>query len=292
MDIFLQIIFSGITVGSMYAVGAIALSLLWGTMGMLNLAHASFIALGGYISYWCMSILGGHWIFVLPLAFIVGILGGYIFYHLVVRHIYAKENFEVNIIIASVAVAALVENLLLNLVEGEAKRQPFLIPKGLHFGDVVLPYQTILTVFIAIILMTIVALILNKTNLGRVIRAVSQNPQASKLMGIDVKRSFAQAMMLYGSVAAISGVLVTGQTQLFPEVGYDTMLKALVILIIAGLGNIRAGVLMAFVLGMFEMAVQYLIGARYGFPAMLSVVIIVLLFRPNGLFGKEVITRV
>ena len=81
MDIFLQIIFSGITVGSMYAVGAIALSLLWGTMGMLNLAHASFIALGGYISYWCMTILGGHWIFVLPLAFIVGILGGYIFYH-------------------------------------------------------------------------------------------------------------------------------------------------------------------------------------------------------------------
>ena len=134
MDIFLQIIFSGITVGSMYAVGAIALSLLWVTMGMLNLAHASFIALVGYISYWCMSILGGHWIFVLPLAFIVGILGGYIFYHLVVRHIYAKENFEVNIIIASVAGAALVENLLLNLVEGEAKRQPFLIPKGLHLS--------------------------------------------------------------------------------------------------------------------------------------------------------------
>ena len=62
MDIFLQIIISGITLGALYAVGTIALSLLWGTMGMMNLAHGAFIALGGYAAYWCMSVLGANWI--------------------------------------------------------------------------------------------------------------------------------------------------------------------------------------------------------------------------------------
>ncbi len=292
MDIFLQIIISGLTVGAMYAVGAIALSLLWGTMGMLNLAHGSFIAVGGYASYWCMTMIGGNWIFVLPLAFLVGVVFGYLFYHLIVRHIYSKENFSVNIIIASVALAALAENSLLNIAGAEALRQPFQVMKGLHFAGVVLPYQTILTVFVAILLMIVLALIMSKTKLGQVIRAVSQHPDASRLMGINVQKSFAQALMLYGGIAAISGVLVTGATQLYPSVGYDSTVKALVILIVAGLGNMRAGIFMAFVLGLLEMSVQYLIGARYGFPAMLGFVIIVLLFKPNGFFGKEIINRV
>ena len=89
-----------------------------------------------------------------------------------------------------------------------------------------------------------------------------------------------------------SGVLVTASTQLFPAVGFDATVKALVICIIAGLGNIRASILMAFAIGMFEIAVQYIFGQRFGFPAMLGLVIIVLIARPTGLFGKEAVQRV
>ena len=292
MDIFLQILFSGLAVGSMYAVGAIALSLLWGTMGMLNIAHTAFIALGGYISYWTMTVMGANWIFVLPMAFLAGIVLGYIYYHLIIRHIYSKENFSVNIIIASVALAALGENAYLNLAGGEALRQPFRFSGGLEMIGVVLTFQTIFTVFVAVLLMVILSLIMSKTKLGQVIRAVSQQPTASQLMGINVQKSFATALMLNGSIAAISGVLVTGTSQIFPSVGYDSTVKALVILIVAGLGNLRAGIFMAFALGFLEMGVNYVLGARYGFPAMLAFVIIVLLFKPNGFFGKEQITRV
>lgn len=157
---------------------------------------------------------------------------------------------------------------------------------------VVLTFQTIFTVFVAVLLMVILSLIMSKTKLGQVIRAVSQQPTASQLMGINVQKSFATALMLYGSIAAISGVLVTGTSQIFPSVGYDSTVKALVILIVAGLGNLRAGIFMAFALGFLEMGVNYVLGARYGFPAMLAFVIIVLLFKPNGFFGKEQITRV
>ena len=180
----------------------------------------------------------------------------------------------------------------MNIAGPEAKRQPFRINGGLDIGNVVLPYQTILTVFVAIVLMIVVGYIVTRTKLGNVIRAVSQEQTAAQLMGVDVKRSFARAMMLAGGIAAISGVLVTGATQLFPAVGFDTTLKALIICIIAGLGNLRGAILMAFVLGLFEVAVQYIFGQRYGFPAMLGLVIAALLVRPYGLFGKETVDRV
>lgn len=276
----------------MYAVGTIALSILWGTMGMMNLAHGGFIALGGYTSYWCMTKIGASWIFVLPLSMLVGMLAGYLMYHLVIRWMYERRDFGVDIIIATVAIAALVENGILNIAGPEAKPQPFRLTGGLRISEVVLPYQTILTVFIAIVLMLVVGYIMSKTKLGIVIRAVSQQQVAAQLMGANVRKAFAQAMMLAGGIAGISGVLVTGATQLFPGVGFDSTLKALVICIIAGLGHLRGAILMAFVLGMFEVAVQYLFGQRYGFPAMLGLVIAVLIVRPYGLFGKETVERV
>jgi branched-subunit amino acid ABC-type transport system permease component len=291
MDIFLQIVISGLTVGAMYAAGTIALSLLWNSMGMLNLANGAFIAIGGYAAYWCMTILHASWIFALPIAAAAGLISGYLFYHLLVRWMYQRADFQINIIIATVAVAALVENGILNIAGPEAVRQPFQVAGGLPIGGVILPYQTLATFAVVIILLVIILWILTRTRLGLKIRAVSQQKEASQLMGVNVSQTFGAAMMLAATVAAVSGVLVTANTQLFPAVGFDATLKALVICIIAGLGNIRASILMAFALGLFEISVQYIFGQRYGFPAMLTLIILVLIVKPAGLFGKETVTR-
>lgn len=292
MDIFIQIIVSGLTVGAMYAVGTLALSLLWGSMGMLNMAHGGFIAIGGYSAYWVMSVLDGHWIFVLPIAALAGMLAGYALYHLVVRWMYERNDFPVNIIIVTVAIAALVENSILNISGPSALRQPFKIPSGFNVADVVVPYQTLLTLAISIAMMILVSWLVNRTKVGYVIRAVSQNKDAALLMGINVRLAFSQALVIAGGIAAVSGVMVTGATQLFPAVGYDTTIKSFIICIIAGLGNIPGAVTMAFVLGMFEISVQYIFGQRYGFPAMLGLVVLVLIWRPYGVFGKATVNRV
>jgi branched-subunit amino acid ABC-type transport system permease component len=291
MDIFLQIVISGLTVGAMYAAGTIALSLLWNSMGMLNLANGAFIAIGGYAAYWCITVLHASWIFALPVAAAAGLISGYIFYHLLVRWMYQRADFQINIIIATVAVAALVENGILNIAGPEAVRQPFQIAGGLPIGGVILPYQTLATFAVVIILLIVILWILTRTRLGLKIRAVSQQKEAAQLMGVHVSQTFGAAMMLAATVAAVSGVLVTANTQLFPGVGFDATLKALVICIIAGLGNIRASILMAFALGLFEISVQYIFGQRYGFSAMLTLIILVLIVRPAGLFGKETVTR-
>ena len=292
MDIFLQIIFSGLTVGAMYAAGTISLSLLWSSMGMLNLANGSFIAIGGYAAYFCMSILGASWVFAIPMAIIAGLITGYLFYHLVVRWLFLKPDFAINIIISTVAVSALIENLILNVFGPEARSQPFQLPGGTTIGGAVLPYQTLLTIAVALILLLVVMWIVRHTRTGLIIRAVAQQSDAAQLMGINVSVAFSKAMMLAAVVGTVSGVLVTASTQLFPSVGFVATVKALVICIIAGLGNIRASIFMAFALGLFEIAVQYIFGQRFGFPAMLGLVIVVLILRPVGLFGKETVTRV
>ncbi len=292
MDIFLQIVISGLTVGAMYAAGTIALSLLWNSMGMLNLANGSFIAIGGYAAYWCMTVLHASWIFALPVAAATGLITGYLFYHLLVRWMYQRPDFQINIIIATVAVAALTENGILNIAGAEASRQPFQVTGGLPLAGVILPYQTLLTLAVVFALLIVVMWFLTRTRLGLIIRAVSQQREAAQLMGINVSQAYAAAMMLAAAVAAVSGVLVTANTQLFPGAGFDATLKALVICIIAGLGNIRASIFMALALGLFEIAVQYIFGQRYGFPAMLGLIIVVLLIKPVGLFGKETVTRV
>ncbi|GAA0263650.1 High-affinity branched-chain amino acid transport system permease protein LivH [Methylorubrum aminovorans] len=292
MDIFLQVLFSGLTVGAMYAAGSISLSLLWSSMGMLNLANSSFIAIGGYAAYFCMTILGASWVFAIPLAIVSGAVAGYLFYHLVVRWLFVRPDFAINIIISTVAVAALVENVILNAFGPEARRQPFQIPGGMPIGGAFLPFQTLLTLVMAMLLLALVLWIMKRTRTGLVIRAVAQQRDAAQLMGIDVSSSFARAMMLAATVGTVSGVLVTASTQLFPATGFDATVKALVICIIAGLGNIRASILMAFVLGIFEIAIQYIFGQRFGFPAMLGLVIVVLIVSPVGLFGKQTVTRV
>lgn len=292
MDIFLQIMFSGLTVGAMYAAGTISLSLLWSSMGMLNLANSSFIAVGGYAAYFCMVTIDANWIFAIPFAILAGIVTGYLFYHLVVRWLFVRPDFAINIIISTVALAALIENVILNVFGPEARRQPFQIQGGLPIGGAVLPYQTLLTLVVALIVLAIVLWIMKRTRTGLIIRAVAQQRDAAQLMGIDVNSAFSRAMMLAATVGTVSGVLVTASTQLFPGTGFDATVKALVICIIAGLGNIRASILMAFALGIFEIAVQYIFGQRFGFPAMLGLVIVVLIVRPVGLFGKETVIRV
>ena len=166
MDIFLQVVISGLTVGAMYAAGTIALSLLWSSMGMLNLANGAFIAIGGYAAYWCMTILHASWIFALPVAAVVGLVTGYLFYHLVVRWMYRRADFQINIIIATVAVAALVENGILNIAGPEAVRQPFQVVGGLPVGGVILPYQTLITIAVVLALLIIILWILTRTRLG------------------------------------------------------------------------------------------------------------------------------
>lgn len=292
MDAILQILISGGTLGSMYAIGAVGLAMVWGSLGMLNMSHGALLTLGAYASYTMMGTLGLHWLIGLPLAIAISGICGLGLYYLCVKWMYKEDTFDINVVIATVGIAIVVENGIIQLYSAYPKRQPMTVDGGFVFGNVVLPYQTLLIALISLVLVYFVWRFLETTPMGRSIRATAQNREAAQLMGVSVGSVYAQVMFVAGVLAGISGIMVTSIIPMSPTVGYDPMIKAFIICAVAGLGSLRGTVIVAVALGLGEASVQYLIGSRYGFPAMLLTVILVLIWRPYGIFGRRTINRV
>jgi branched-chain amino acid transport system permease protein len=288
----IQITISGISLGSMYAVSAISLALVWGALGMLNMSQGALLTIGGYASFTAVTILGLPWFVGLPAAMIVAFFSGFILYFICVRWMYKAEAFDTNVIIATVGIAIIVENLIIHIYSAYPKKQPFYVDGGFSLLGVFLPYQTILIFVVSIVLMLIVWRFLEVTPMGRSIRATAQNREAAQLMGVNVGGVFAQVMCIAGLLAGVSGVMVTSIVPMSPTVGYDPMVKAFIVCAVAGLGSVPGTIFAAYTLALFEVAVQYLLGARYGFAAMLSLVIIALIWRPYGVFGRQTVKRV
>ena len=292
METLVQILASGLTLGAMYAASAIGLSLVWGAMGVLNMAHGALLTIGGYASYSAVSGLGLPWFLGLPAAAVASFVVGLAIYHVIFRFMYRHPAFETNVIIATVGLAIFLEQVVLLIYGAYPFPQPFSIEEGFFVSGVFVRYQNVLILVLAVATMLLVAALLDRTRMGRAIRATALNREAAQLMGVDVGRVFAQVMGIAGIVAAISGVMLSSITTLAPTMGYDPMLKAFIICVIAGLGNVPGALVAAFALGLFEAVVQFALGVRFGFPALLLLVIVALIWRPYGVFGRRTVRRV
>jgi branched-chain amino acid transport system permease protein len=293
LDILTAILISGLTTGALYALATVGLSLVWGSMGMLNMAHAAMLTLGGYAAFTFSTALGLPIVVGFAGAVVVGALAGALLYILIVRHLLKndKATFESNVMIATVGIGIALENAILLAYGGQPLKQPVSATGSLVLGPVSLPYQNMLIVFVVIALMAVIALLLGRTRMGRAIRATAQNRDAAQLMGVAVNRVYFQVLMLSGAISGVCGVMVSSMTQLSPPLGNDPMLKAFIMCVVAGLGNLPGAVAAAFGLALLEAFVQYVAGARWGFPTLLFVVIAVLIWRPAGLFGRVQIRR-
>lgn len=293
LDILMSVLVAGLTSGALYALATVGLSLVWGSMGMLNMSHAAMLTLGGYAAFTASTALGLPIVAGFLAAIAVGAVAGGLLYVLIVRNLLNndKPTFEANVMIATVGAGIALENAILLTYGGQPLKQPLSVSGSLTVGPLVLPYQNLLIILVVIVLMGLVALLLGRTRMGRTIRATAQNRDAAQLLGVAVNRVYFQVLLLSGALAGICGVMVSSMTQLSPPLGNDPMLKAFIMCVIAGLGNLPGAVAAAFGLALLEAFVQYLAGARWGFPSLLFVVIAVLIWRPSGLFGRAQIRR-
>jgi branched-chain amino acid transport system permease protein len=231
-----------------------------------------------------------------PLAAILitvalGGIVGLIMYLAVIRQMLDAEGFEVNVIIATVGIGTVIENLMQKVFGAYPIRQPIMWEGGFFIGRTHVPYNSVVIVVASIGIMMTLATLLTRTRIGRAIRAVSQNREAAQLMGVPVQLVYAQVLLVAGALSAASGIMLSTITTLSPTMGYDPMLKAFIICVIAGLGNIAGALYAAFTLGVFEALVQFVFGVRFAFPAMLLIVILALIWRPYGVFGRKKVSR-
>jgi branched-chain amino acid transport system permease protein len=291
MDVLVQIVASGLTLGAMYAVSAIGLALVYGSLNMLNMAHGALMALGGYICFYTMTRMGFPALAGVAAAMVICGIVGLVIYLAAAQPMLRSANFETQIFIATIGIGAIMENVILRLFGPQPQPQSLNLTGALVIGDVHIPNQNILILVVAIGLMVGLSLLLQNTRLGRAIRATAQNREAAQLMGVRVGVVYAQVLALSGALAAISGIMVSSLSGLLPNMGGDPMLKAFIICVVAGLGNIYGTVATAIVLGLLEAMIQYVLGVRYSFALLLLLVIVVLIWRPYGLFGRRQVVR-
>ena len=291
MDVLVQILSSGLTIGAMYAVSTIGLALVYGSLNMLNMAHGALLALGGYVCLYAMTALGLPALLAVPVAMAVCGAAGLLIYHLAARPMLPSRNFETQIFIATIGhrrgAGERDPPQLRAAARGPAaepsrrhhhRQRPHSQPehpdpRGLGSDD------------------GGVALLLNNTRMGRAIRATAQNRDAAQLMGIRIGRVYAQVLAISGALAAVSGIMISSLSGLLPNMGGDPMLKAFIICVVAGLGNVYGAAAVALVLGLLEAAIQYVFGVQYSFAILLLIVIAVLIWRPAGLFGRSQVVR-
>ena len=286
-----QILVTGLTLGALYALATLGLSLVWAAVRMLNLAHGALLALGGYAAFTGATHFGLPGAPAFVFALLVGAVMGWMMFWSLVRPILDAPGFETNILIVTVGLGIIVENGLLQVFGGQPYGQPVAVAGAADLLGIHVPVQNIVTIAVSMILVLAVVLMLNRTRIGLALRSAAQSREAALLMGLPVNRLFAVTMAMAGALTAASGVLVSAITQLSPLLGADPMLKAVIMCILAGLGNVGGAIIAAFLLATIEVAAKYYFGARWGFPVLLMLVIAVLTWRPDGLFSNRAVER-
>ncbi|MDZ4734798.1 MAG: branched-chain amino acid ABC transporter permease [Rhodospirillaceae bacterium] len=291
MAALIQTIYSGLVLGAIYALMAVGLTLIFGALRVLNLAHGALMMMGAYVSWLTAEWIGLPAFLGLPVSFITMMLVGFAIYKLLIGPMIGKPNWETNTFIATSGLALALESFALLVFGPRNQAQPFAIAGNFQFLGVTISYQNLVIMAVAAVALILMERFLTQTRSGLAIRATAQLPDAAQLMGIRQDHVFLLVLGLSSGLAALSGVLLSSIFFIAPTFGFHPMLKSFIICIFGGLGNIRGTLYAAFIIGITEALVSLYLGVRFALPVMFGLIIVVLIFRPTGLFGQREVVR-
>ncbi|MCK1297375.1 branched-chain amino acid ABC transporter permease [Bradyrhizobium sp. 24] len=289
-DMLSAILVSGIVLGSGYALMASGLSLVWSTLGIFNFAHGVLMTLGAYVA-WTVSNAAGLDLGLaagaaLAVAALIG--AGILIERMVVRPFYGHRDILLISVMTTLAAMIFLQKGIQLLWGARLKQLTPILPGNLQLWRTTISAQEALIMVVAPLLLGGLWLFLSRSRIGRGIRAVGQNPDSARLIGIDVSRLFIITFALSAVLAGLTGVLLGSVRLLTPEFGADPLVKALIIVIFGGLGSLGGTIAAAYLIGIVEAALTFYVGI-YWTPSMIFLLlIVVLLFRPQGLSGKVV----
>jgi branched-chain amino acid transport system permease protein len=284
---FVQILYIAVVLGSTYAVMASGFTLVWGGLRFLNLAYGSLFSLGAYAAYAFLAVFGVPTYVAFPVAFLAsGVATGIV--HLgVYKPLLQRKDEGTSTMIAGLGVSLMIEALLrLRFTAREQSLPSFAKGQVRLPGDIVAPYTSLIIVASAIIIITLLSLFLSRSRSGLTIRALANDPSAAELMGINTSRLTLAVMFIGGGLAGIAGMLLSSFYFVSLAAGFTALIKALVVTVIGGLGNIRGTLIAAYCVAFVEAATTLFLGAGWVLPVLYLAVIVFLAVRPQGIGGK------
>ena len=284
----IQVLIGGVLQGGMYALGAFGLSLVFGVLGILNVTHGDFLMLGGLLCYGAYVALGldplVSLLIVVPVFFVVGCL----FERVLIQPLLVKSHHEMLMgsILVTLGAALAIEDLVPFMWAQSFSGIPYTV-RSLVIGDVVVPTLRLAILLGIVILTLLLHLFLRHTFVGIALRAMSQNRQGAMLVGVNLPRLSMLAFGIGTALVATAGVAHVMLYSITPTMGIPLTLKYLTIVVLGGLGSLLGSVFGGMVLGLSEALTSLYIGPEWAPTVAFIVLIVVLVTRPQGLFGAR-----
>jgi branched-chain amino acid transport system permease protein len=285
MELLIQQLLNGLTVGSVYSLVALGLTLVYGILHIPNFAHGAFYMMGGYVTLTMMNQAGlPYWMAIIISMIVIGLLGvlmeRLVFYPL-------RDAPPLHDKIAAIGILLFLEAFA-QFVWG-ADYQTMSTPYGnvINVLGLTLTMQRVLIIVSTIVIMFLLYFFLKKTFIGASIIAMSQNREGANLVGINTNKVAMMTFMISGSLAALAASLASPINLVFPGMGHLVILKAFVIIILGGMGSIPGAIIGGYILGFSESLGATYISNDYKDIIAFVILVIILTVKPTGLFAKE-----
>jgi branched-chain amino acid transport system permease protein len=285
MEIFFQALINGIFIGGVYAAYSAGFSLIFGVMEVINLAHGDFLMIGAFTAYWLYNL--GHIdpYITIPFAGILLFFIGYFIQKFSINRVIDKP--PVMSYILTFGIHLVITNLAIKLWTHDF-RSVTTSYSGMNFEiwGITVPVSRFITFLLSFVIIGFLFYLLEKTNLGRAIRAVSQNKKVAELLGVDIKKIYALTFGIGAAITGIAGASISPFVILYPEMGLNYTIVAFCVVVLGGMGYIPGALIGGFILGIIQALTVTYLNAGISVAITFILLYIMLILKPAGITGK------
>ena len=288
---FLMQFINGLNIGSIYALIALGYTMVYGIAKLINFAHGDIIMVGAYVSLVCLN-AGMPWYIACLISIVACSLFGIIMEKLAYKPL--RKASRISLLITAIGISYLLENAFQLIFTANPKPYPgFITLPPLKLGAITISANYYITFLVSVILMIVLTLFIKKTNMGKAMRAVSEDEGAARLMGINVDTTISLTFAIGSALAAVAGILYSNcYSPINPTMGSLPGIKPFIASVLGRIGSIPGAVLGGFILGMVEAMVKAYISSQLLDSIVFTVLIIMLVLKPAGILGENVKEKV
>ena len=292
MDKLIQTLLSGLSLGSIYALIALGYTMVYGIAKMLNFAHGDIIMVGAYAVITAVFTMGLPPFIAILISIALCALLGIVIEFLAYRPL--RQAQPLAVLITAIGVSYLLQNLALLIYGSEQKAFPTIVAlPTVHIGGVYIDGITLATLVVTAVIMVALSLFINKTRMGKAMRAVSEDKEAAELMGISVNRTITVTFAIGSALAGVAAIFYgAAYTYIRPTTGAMPGIKAFTAAVFGGIGSIPGAMLGGILLGVIEQLSKTYISTLWADAIVFGVLVVVLVVKPTGLLGKKISEKV
>ena len=278
---------NALQLGSIYALVALGYSMVYGIILLLNFAHGDIIMVGAYVTYYAMTSFHLHPLVSVVLAVVMCTLLGVVIEK--VAYTPLRSAPRLSLLITAIGVSFLLENgaQLIFGTDTKSMVQEPLISGSITLGGVSITYAALITIVVSVVSMIALTILVQKTKLGKAMRAVSEDMGAAQLMGIKLEKTYCFTFVLGIAMTGIAACVLVPIYSVYPTVGSTLMLPAFVVVVIGGLSSIPGALIAGLLVGVVESLSAYFLGSSYQQLAYFVLFILVILLKPEGILARR-----